>query len=287
METIPIRSIRTDSNNKNFFKTFSIRDISELLMGNDLVQDLHRHDFYFIMILKKGEGEHFIDFVPYNIKNHSIFFLRPGQVHKLVLKKGSTGFLMQFKKDFYHLNDSDSRILLRRAGGKNFCQLDSEQFIRINEIMTNIQREYINRKERYAEVIKANLSIFLIELFRHRQNNKEMMNNNISFTNDRLDELYELIEDNISKRRTAAYYAGRLNMSNYQLNALIKSSLGITFSKLVNEHILLESKRYLLATSKQVKEIAYDLGFEDVSYFIRFFKKHIGSPPEVFRNVFK
>ncbi|MNX81047.1 HTH-type transcriptional regulator ChbR [compost metagenome] len=60
-----------------------------------------------------------------------------------------------------------------------------------------------------------------------------------------------------------------------------------TPSELINEHLLLESKRQLLATSNQVNQIAYNLGYEDVSYFIRFFKKHIGLSPEAFRHNFK
>ncbi|MEJ0057652.1 MAG: helix-turn-helix domain-containing protein [Bacteroidota bacterium] len=63
-------------------------------------------------------------------------------------------------------------------------------------------------------------------------------------------------------------YAEMLNLSPYQLNSITKSTLGKTSSELIDDHILLESKRYLLATSSQVTQIAYTLGYEDVSYFI-------------------
>jgi AraC-like DNA-binding protein len=78
-----------------------------------------------------------------------------------------------------------------------------------------------------------------------------------------------------------------LNLSSYQLNAIVRATLGKTCSELIIEYILLESKRYLLATSHQVTQIAYHLGYEDVSYFIRFFKKHTGYSPEAFRNNLK
>ena len=51
--------------------------------------------------------------------------------------------------------------------------------------------------------------------------------------------------------------------------------------------MILEAKRNLLATSNLVNQIADDLGHEDVSYFIRFFKKHTGYSPEAFRQNFK
>jgi AraC family transcriptional activator of pobA len=51
--------------------------------------------------------------------------------------------------------------------------------------------------------------------------------------------------------------------------------------------VILEAKRCLLATSNQVNQTAYRLGYEDVSYFIRFFKKQTGYSPEAFRNSFR
>ena len=82
-------------------------------------------------------------------------------------------------------------------------------------------------------------------------------------------------------------YADLLNLSPYQLNAITKASVGKTVAQLIDEQIILEAKRYLLATPNQVKDIAWDLGYEDVSYFIRFFKKHTGLSPDAFRKNFR
>ena len=66
-----------------------------------------------------------------------------------------------------------------------------------------------------------------------------------------------------------------------------KVTVGKPASKLINDQVLLEAKRYLLATPNQVKDIADHLGYEDISYFIRFFKKHTGFSPEAFRKNFQ
>ena len=89
METIPLRFINTNPKALNDSENFSIREVHKLMAGKDLVQDIHRHDLFFILVLRNGKGEHAIDFIPYKIKNHSIFFMHPGQVHQLVLKAGS------------------------------------------------------------------------------------------------------------------------------------------------------------------------------------------------------
>ncbi len=85
MYKIPIRHIKEP----DFLEGFSIRNIEAMLSGKEMVQELHRHDFFFALFLEKGKGEHKIDFKAYPVTDHSVFFMRPGQVHQLTLKKGS------------------------------------------------------------------------------------------------------------------------------------------------------------------------------------------------------
>jgi AraC family transcriptional regulator, transcriptional activator of pobA len=106
MKKIPIRHIKTTQKEPGFSGSFSIRDVRDLLAGKDMVQELHRHDFFYILVLKKGKGDHAIDFTSYKVCDNAVFFLRPGQVHQLTLKAGSTGYLMGFKTDFYLLMTS-------------------------------------------------------------------------------------------------------------------------------------------------------------------------------------
>ncbi len=152
--------------------------------------------------------------------------------------------------------------------------------------MTSIFQESLDKKEKYSEVIEASLGIFLIELVRHQQKGESDIDKNTAFNQDRLEEFSELLNIHISVNKQASQYAEMLNLTPYQLNTITKTALGKTSSELINEQIILESKRYLLSTSNQVKEIAYHLGYEDASYFIRFFKKHTGLSPEAFRHNF-
>lgn len=286
MKTIPLRFINSNPKALNEFENFSIREIAELVENNDLVQDTHRHDFFFILALLKGEGDHTIDFIPYKIKNYTIFFMRPGQVHQLKLKAGSSGYLIQFKKDFYLTNDKHAGLLLRKAGSKNIQQPDVKTFNKLYSILTEIYRESNAKEEKYAEVINASFNIFFIELVRYQQKFEQDMDKGTVLNQDRLEDFTELLDAHISKNKQPTQYAKMLNLTPYQLNTITKTALGKTSSELINEQIILESKRYLLSTSNQIKEIAYHLGYEDTSYFIRFFKKHTGLSPEAFRSNF-
>lgn len=283
MKIIPVRKIKVQQNDPKTQESFSIRDVQNVLAGKDIVHDLHRHEYFFVLALKKGEGIHTIDFAPYKIVDHSIFFVRPGQVHELLLKTGSTGYLMEFRNDFYYPTEKTSSQLLRNASNLNLCTLEADSFERLFTLLAFIYAEYDNKKPGYQEVIKANLSIFFIELVRH-QKGKSTLDRVSQYSQERLDKFTELLETHISSHKEVSHYADMLNLSTYQLNAITKAMLGKTCSELIDEYIILESKRYLLATSNLVNQIALHLGYEDVSYFIRFFKKHTGQTPEAFRN---
>jgi AraC-like DNA-binding protein len=285
MRTIPIRHIQATQPEPDFPDSFSIRNIQTILAGKDMVQSLHRHDFFLILALEKGLGKHEIDFTTYEAADNSLFFLRPGQVHQLLLKAESEGYIMQFKTDFYHPHDKDSNQLMRMASNKNFYQLDAYRFQKLLSILAYIFGEYTEKYERYQEVIQANLDILFIELVRH--SSKSASNNASLYMQQRLEEFLELIETHIASHKQVSEYAQMLSLSTYQLNAITKTTLGKTCSQLIDDTLILGAKRYLLATSNQITQIAYLLGYEDISYFSRFFKKHTGYSPEAFRQNFR
>jgi len=285
MDRIPIRHINAPRKEPNFSESFSIRDIHGLLAGKDMLQELHRHDFFYILALKRGTGNHEIDFTPYTVCDNAVFFMRPGQVHRLVVKAGSTGYLMQFRDDFYFPPDKVSNQTLRKASNLNHYQFDDSGFKKVLMLLAYIFQEYADKREKYQEAIKATIGIFSIELV--RQHNSSPSDHADLYMQERLDKFLELLETAIFKYKQVSHFAAALNLSTYQLNAITKATLGKTSSELINERILLEAKRHLLATSNQINQIADHLGYEDVSYFSRFFKKHTGYSPEAFRHNFQ
>lgn len=284
MKTIPVRHLKTSQKEPNLSGDFMIKNLQELLNGKDMVHELHRHDFYFFLVLKKGTGNHEIDFVSYDVTNYTIFIIRPGQVHELELKSNSEGFMIQFNTDFYYPFDKRMNSLLQKVSASNYYQLEEDLFSKINLLLVSIFSEYKDKAEAYKEVIKSNLHILFIELLRLRNTNNKDSNTKDLYIQESLEKFLHLLETNITKVKQVSKYASMLNLSNYQLNTTTKQTLGKTASEIINEQIILESKRYLLASSNQINQIAYYLGYEDVSYFIRFFKKHTGYSPEAFRK---
>ncbi|HSN61002.1 MAG TPA: helix-turn-helix transcriptional regulator [Ferruginibacter sp.] len=289
MKKIPIRQINSVHHELPSPEGFKIRRVEDIVLPDEerkTIQHLHKHDFFFILALQTGKGTHEIDFVPYTVPDHSVFFLRPGQAHRLDLKPGCSGFLMEFTTAFYHAKEPSSNRRLRKAGNKNYCQPDINRFDKLLVILTSIFREYTDREEGYLDVIRASLDIFFIEYLRQSANSKGTAVITNPYTQKRFEEFLKLLDQHIATHKQVAHYTGLMNLSSYQLNEITKSSIGKTASELINEHIMLEAKRYLLATPNQIKDIADLLGYEDVSYFIRFFKKHSRHSPEAFRQNF-
>ncbi|MDB5232179.1 MAG: transcriptional regulator, AraC family [Chitinophagaceae bacterium] len=85
--------------------------------------------------------------------------------------------------------------------------------------------------------------------------------------------------------RSASDFAKQLNVHVNHLNKALKETTDKTTSQLISERILQEAKVLLKHSPWTVSEIAYALGFTEVSHFNNFFKKHIQISPLKFRNV--
>lgn len=279
MPKIPVRHIKEPG----FTGGFTIRRIADLLNGEDLQQEVHRHDFYLLLLIEKGKGSHAIDFVPYPVTDNSLFFLRPGQVHELALKAACSGYLIEFSPAFYTTAAAGAAVF-RKVSHKNHCKLQAKRFQRIYALAEQLMEEYEERDENYLQAIKARLDLLFIELLRQSKNPHVVKSDKATYAQEKLEAFTELLERNFTTHKKPADYAALLHLSNYQLNALTREAINKSSSEVITDYLLLEAKRQLLATSNQVNQIAYDMGFQDPSYFIRFFKKHTGLSPQEFRS---
>ncbi len=94
------------------------------------------------------------------------------------------------------------------------------------------------------------------------------------------------IDDNHQKinLRSASEFAGQLNVHVNHLNRAVKETTQKTTSRIIAERILQESKILLKHSNWGVAELAYALGFTEVTHFNNFFKKHVQLSPLKFRN---
>lgn len=287
MEQIPVRKITSASLHDLTNGTFSIRKIEQLVDGKDLVHKLHRHNFFFILAVKTGSGVHEIDFKPYEVIENAVFILRPGQVHRLELSADSLGFLVEFDQSFYQPKYPGAIQRWKQASHHNLCIMSAESFAKSHSFLEQILAEQLTHNDGFPDAILANLELFFIEYVRQIRHVRQSHEGESGYMQERFDELMHLLETNIGRMKNASDYAEQLSLSAYQLNSITRASVDKTMTELIIDQIILEAKRYLLATNNQVKDVADHLGYEDPSYFIRFFKKQTGHTPDSFRKNFK
>ena len=273
--------LRTYTNTQGL-GNFQILKLDEVLKNQEMIEKSHRHDFYFILVIQKGKGTHTIDFKDYKVVSNSIYFLRPGQIHELYLHKNTQGYLITFDKDFYNSNTATSKQQFNALFGQNYYLL-REESPKVYSLLHLLREEHTTQKEGFKQAIIAYLELFFLHIYREKIHSKDDMIKQ-SYESKVMDAYLLLMEEFVCIHKKLPFYTEKLQVSLQQLNTFSKRMLGKSSSELMVDQIILESKRVLLATTLQVKEVAYYMGYEDVSYFIRFFKKHTNYTPKEFRE---
>jgi AraC family transcriptional regulator, transcriptional activator of pobA len=97
-------------------------------------------------------------------------------------------------------------------------------------------------------------------------------------------ELINAVEEHFQRKHRPADYAKLLNVTIKTLNRMAKQHLEKTVGDMISERIITQAKHELYLSDKPVKQIAFELGFNDVAYFSRFFKVRTSVSPEAYRK---
>lgn len=256
--------------------TFEKFQVMKLENGHpENFHDIHRHNFFEIIWFQETHEKSRLelDFKEYSIKNNHICIIAPGQVFNMKLR-GEKGFVFAISREIFQ-EVSEIEVILE-SGTQPFF-LDSESYTTCQVIAELIREEYLQNSR--INLIKAYLRAFCIIITEQFTTSDNMGNDNV-----RIQQLVALIEEHYTTQKDTTFYAERLSVSNHHLNDIVRILRGTTVKKMIGLRLLLEAKRELSFGALTVKEVAFKLGFNDASYFSRFFKKHTGYNPEQFKN---
>ena len=236
----------------------------------------HRHDFYEILWFTNlyAKDEHTIDFVSYSIRPHDIYILSPHQIHMMEVGD-KTGFLIPISKDIFESVFSvESRLLSFPYFLK--VSLGEKQADTLFRLMLLIEEEY--HTDRRRMLLKAYLQAFMI----HLQDSSDIYSGSRDKNKEKVIQILSLIRKNYKIEKEIGFYASSVNLSKRRVNEIITASTGRTVKQHISNHLIIEAKRYIGLGQFSFKEIAYELGFSDPSYFSRFFKSKTGLQPDQF-----
>ncbi|CAL1518617.1 AraC family transcriptional regulator [Chitinophaga sp. MM2321] len=151
------------------------------------------------------------------------------------------------------------------------------------QLLSHIEAETAVDEIAKGELVFSYLKIFLVKLTRLKTAQSPVMGP-VKTIPPQLEKLITLINEHFSAQHKPSFYADSLHISLKALSNSSRQYFRKSISTLIHEKLLLRAKWELLHTSNQVKQIAAVLGFKDEYYFSRFFKKHIGLSPKLFRE---
>ncbi|HWY09801.1 MAG TPA: helix-turn-helix transcriptional regulator [Bacteroidia bacterium] len=238
----------------------------------------HKHDFYLVMLVTQGRGTHEIDFTNYKVTPGLLFIMRPGQMHYWKLSKDINGYVFFHSKTFF---EETNLKLQDYPFYKSFqsvphLKLSGKTLSEIKNLMNSITEEYKNDEALKMQKLQALVNLTYITISRNYKAGK--ISKNQTYLSKAI-EFETLIEKHFKELKSATDYASRLNISEKHLNRITRFCFNKTSTQLIAERIILEAKRLLIHTQLQVTQIAYELGYVDKSYFVRFFKKNAGETP--------
>ena len=247
----------------------------------------HSHSYYQIIWFFEDGGEHAVDFKTFNIKKNTVLFIAKDQVHAFDDNLRANGWLIHFNESFFMHSDVDIFLKYNIFNSQqNPCYAITEETSEVAASYVSMIKKELQEKHRFGheEVIRFLLKSFLINLERiHRKTSDEKLEIN-SPHELQFFRFKELIEENYKNGFSVADYGNLLNISSKTLSTITKSVVAKSPSQLISDRIVLEAKRLLKFTSLQIGEVAYKIGFDDPSYFVKYFKRHVGSSPSSYRN---
>ena len=271
---------------------FNVFRLEPIVSENAKPMPYKRRDFYKITLIV-GQGRiHYADKI-IEVKKQALVFTNPLIPYNWEFTNNErSGYFCIFTRDFFQQFGDINQYEVFQPGGTHVFDLSDEQMQKISayyeRMIEEINSDYIHKYD-LLRTIAFELLHFAMKMQPNMSFDRQVINANkrIATMFMELLERQFPIDDGYQKiqLRSASEFAVQLNIHVNHLNRAIKETSQKTTSQIIGERVLQEAKILLKQTSWNVSEIAYALGFNEVTHFNNFFKKHQQISPLKYRNV--
>jgi len=252
-------------------------------------EKLKNFNYYSMILVSAGRGKFQADLADYSFEHNSLLCFSIYQPFMIRAEGEFKGILINFHPDFFCIHKHQEEVACNGVLFNNIYEtpairLEDAEMSTLMAFADSLKTEMQNPALAQFELLIAYLKIFLINASRFKINQhsvREYGNEKEPFI---LKTLKDAIEEHFKTKHSPSEYADLLNISTKALNRISKTHFNKTLTSLIAERVIIEAKRELYLTSKSVKAIAYELGFNDEFYFSRFFKNNAAVSPQVYRD---
>ncbi|MDN3693743.1 helix-turn-helix domain-containing protein [Chryseobacterium tructae] len=229
---------------------------------------------FFEMIWSKNDPE---------INDEDSMYLIPLYRSERISFEKKKGCVIAFKREYLEEDDKEFAIdvfnLFNMHGQYTHLRLDNDVVEILQYLRILMEKECQNSMGSYL-VLKSLLKAFLLNLIRASQH--YFLNQDLH--QKRVYQFIMLMDDYYKTERKAEFYASKMGISEKRINQILKEKMNKTLTQLLHERVVVEAERMLISGELTIKEIAFDLNFDDPAYFSRFYKKQTGHTPEDFKK---
>jgi AraC-like DNA-binding protein len=292
VDSISVLNIDLFQKGKNTSDFYFSTVQNHLIVGHRHLEKAHRHDFYATILFTKGSGVHEIDFQKYDVSAGSLFFMSPGQIHSWELSKDIEGYLFFCLQDFYEMHYVNQKLRnFPFFGSVNFprkLQLNKDELKENISLMQQLQKEYQSQNVMKDGLMLSLMSQIFILSTRQFSKDFDTLASSASLSYFKHYQEFEtVVEQYFTTEKSITFYASLLNITSKHLNRITQTVVHKTATDVITERVILEAKRMLMYLDESLGEIAFRLGYEEYSYFVRVFRKTSGMTPTQFIKMYK
>lgn len=241
----------------------------------------HRHDYEEIIIVAKGNPQHFIDFNKETIAAPLVIYVAQGKIHQFLPDVNTKGWAVRYKNEF--IPESKFHFYSNFLDNINY-PLEAAGCLDKLDTLCEMMLDELQQPKADMLMIRHLLLALLSKLEsegkqRFRQESNSSNTQLISFNN-----FLKIVEANYKRPEGVDFYADRMNMSARNLNLICQAIFNKSVSEIVETRKLVEARQLLINTDLSISEIGYELGYNEKAYFTRVFTKKTGLTPTDFRN---
>jgi AraC family transcriptional activator of pobA len=246
----------------------------------------HRDDHYLLMLATHGQFKLNLDFELLEIVAPAMLFVFPGQVHEVLEMEQPQGWAVSF--DPALIDGEFQQILEKELQGPMALQPDTDFYRQLVSLMQLLESQQSGQQDAYTGRATHGLLTALLGWIAGRITSVAADHKTKESRGTLIVQSFNgLLKQHYKTWKQPARYAAELAISVAHLNDMVKTGTGMPVSVHIRQQSVLEAKRLLCFTDLSVREIGYELGYEEPVYFGKLFRKTTGITPLQFRQQFR